>query len=251
VQSDEGRSFDTLKTLAAAGPLALTTLAVTYDVGFFYGIGIGFFSFFSLAEHLVFALQSIPFFIPPVVVLSSWYASSVIGYRRGYESGRTFVAGLKDTDPATMEKLLDAKIKKNRKYHLMLAVPISVLLVASAALLIYKHFYLVGAFSIVLAMLSCISLLQHFEVSDQNILTKVGLVLCALAVTFAVGVQRAEDIMTSKTATETVMVDDKTAAVRLIRGGDKGVLLYAIEDKAIRFLKWDAIKDIRTVPPSS
>lgn len=50
---------NTLKFVTFAGPLLASSLAVTYDVGFFVGIGIGFFSFFSLSEHLVFALQSL------------------------------------------------------------------------------------------------------------------------------------------------------------------------------------------------
>jgi hypothetical protein len=34
-------------------PLVGSTLAVTYDVGFFFAIGLDYFSLFSLSEHIV------------------------------------------------------------------------------------------------------------------------------------------------------------------------------------------------------
>jgi hypothetical protein len=64
---------NTLKLLSIAGPLLASSLAITHDVGFFVGTGIGFFSFFSLSEHLVFALQSLPFAILPAAVLLYWF----------------------------------------------------------------------------------------------------------------------------------------------------------------------------------
>ena len=44
-------------------PLIATTLAVTFDVGYFYGLDINYFTFFSLSEHIVFALQALPIVI--------------------------------------------------------------------------------------------------------------------------------------------------------------------------------------------
>jgi hypothetical protein len=41
-------------------PLLGAALALTFDVGVFYAIGIDFFTLFSLSEHIVFALQALP-----------------------------------------------------------------------------------------------------------------------------------------------------------------------------------------------
>ena len=41
-------------------PLLGSGLAVTYDAGYFAGIGLHFFTFFSLSEHIVFALGILP-----------------------------------------------------------------------------------------------------------------------------------------------------------------------------------------------
>src|SRR5260221_508806 len=41
-------------------PAAATLLAVSYDVGYFFEIDLQFFTFFSLGEHIVFALMALP-----------------------------------------------------------------------------------------------------------------------------------------------------------------------------------------------
>jgi hypothetical protein len=49
-----------LKNLTAAGPIVASIFAFSYVVGYFYAFDISWFPFFSLAEHLVFALRAIP-----------------------------------------------------------------------------------------------------------------------------------------------------------------------------------------------
>src|SRR5687768_16252981 len=44
-------------------PAAATLLAISYDVGYFIGIDLRFFTFFSLSEHIVFALVALPLII--------------------------------------------------------------------------------------------------------------------------------------------------------------------------------------------
>jgi hypothetical protein len=59
-------------------PIFASSLALCYDVGFFIGLDIRFFSFFSLSEHIVFALQTIPIALPATftlvgVLLVAWW----------------------------------------------------------------------------------------------------------------------------------------------------------------------------------
>jgi hypothetical protein len=49
-----------LKNLTAAGPIVASIFAFSYVVGYFYAFDISWFPFFSLTEHLVFALRAIP-----------------------------------------------------------------------------------------------------------------------------------------------------------------------------------------------
>src|SRR4051812_36996300 len=48
------------KEYLVAIPILGTGSALTFDVGYFYGIDINFFTIFSLPEHLVFALEAAP-----------------------------------------------------------------------------------------------------------------------------------------------------------------------------------------------
>jgi hypothetical protein len=41
-------------------PFVLSAGAVTFDLGYFYGIDIKFFTLFTLSEHLLFALEALP-----------------------------------------------------------------------------------------------------------------------------------------------------------------------------------------------
>ena len=46
------------KDLLVLVPLLASGLAISYDVGFFRGIGLGYFAFFTVSEHIVFALET-------------------------------------------------------------------------------------------------------------------------------------------------------------------------------------------------
>jgi hypothetical protein len=49
-----------LKNLTAVVPVMASSFAFAYVVGYFYAFDISWFSFFSLSEHLVFALRALP-----------------------------------------------------------------------------------------------------------------------------------------------------------------------------------------------
>lgn len=49
-------------------PLAGTAIAIAFDVGYFYGIDINFFTLFSFTEHISFAFEAMPVAIVILVV---------------------------------------------------------------------------------------------------------------------------------------------------------------------------------------
>jgi len=53
------REFE-VKDYLLVAPVLGTSLAVAYDVGFFFGLDINYFTVFGLSEHIVFALQATP-----------------------------------------------------------------------------------------------------------------------------------------------------------------------------------------------
>lgn len=57
------------KELVVLIPLIGTAIAMSYDVGYFWGIDINLFTLFSVTEHIVFALQAAPFALGVAFVL--------------------------------------------------------------------------------------------------------------------------------------------------------------------------------------
>src|SRR5882672_11158641 len=41
-------------------PVVGTAIAIVFDVGYFYGVGINYFTLFSLTEHISFAFEALP-----------------------------------------------------------------------------------------------------------------------------------------------------------------------------------------------
>jgi hypothetical protein len=60
------------------GPVLVTVFAILFDVGFFFNIGYGFFSLFSLSEHLIFAMRAIPV---SIFTLGSFYILLIVNVR--------------------------------------------------------------------------------------------------------------------------------------------------------------------------
>jgi hypothetical protein len=218
---------------------------VTYDVGFFVGIGTGFFTFFSLTEHLVFTLQSIPYFVPPVLVLLLWYAGGWFGARSGERRGAALVETIKAADPATRRKLIDSFLRKAKRYQRIIKPLSCIVIVVLGVSFAFAGFYTQGVLLIGLAIY------VYFDdsaIKANFTATCVAVSIFSLVLTFAIGVQRARGILTNgEAATENIYIDDKVVPARLIRGGDKGVLFLSVETKKIRFVRWESIKQIQTL----
>ncbi|WP_028134352.1 hypothetical protein [Bradyrhizobium japonicum] len=69
ILSKLGALLPHLKDAIVIVPLLGTALAITYDVGFFGGIGLPYFTMFTLSEHIVFALEAVPFVIIVIVAI--------------------------------------------------------------------------------------------------------------------------------------------------------------------------------------
>jgi hypothetical protein len=75
----------------------------------------------------------------------------------------------------------------------------------------------------------------------------IALVLTSLAIAVSFGYDRAQSLISSTTPSETIYTGFQAIPARVIRSGYKGVLFYSLESKKVRFLRWDAIKNIETV----
>ena len=245
-QESSGLGDNTVKILTMAGPLFASSLAITYDVGFFFGIGLGFFSFFSLSEHLVFALQSLPFAIPPVLILLLWFSSGWYSYRLRQRDGA--VSNADDTVPKLSK--LDSLALRFRK--IVRTTPwLWPLLIGMLILSLFFHAwkgqytqaFLLGCAVVYAAMAPDL----HAAWKNRSQVLMVTCAVAALILSFVIGLQRANAVLNSQSASEMIGVDKNLVSARLIRGGDKGILFLSLDSKKVRFLRWDAIKQIETL----
>jgi hypothetical protein len=79
------QSFDA-KNLAVLLPVFGTAICVTFDVGYFWGIDINFFTAFSLSEHIVFAIQAVPIAVVAMTLVALAVLAFEIGYKKIRES---------------------------------------------------------------------------------------------------------------------------------------------------------------------
>jgi hypothetical protein len=240
---------NTLKLLSIAGPLLASSLAITHDVGFFVGTGIGFFSFFSLSEHLVFALQSLPFAIVPAAALLYWFGGVWFTfYRTGSRDGMALAEETKDTHTVKPDPM-----KKWRLRSYWSGVPLLFLALIAVGNGWIRQ-YVLGFLMVIMIIFFGIGAIIYDRWKQRQIraATAVASVIATLILSFLIGFQQAETVLESKTASETIIVDDnKALPVRLVRGGDKGVLFFSLDTKKVSFLRWESIKQIEAGSPSS
>ncbi|MGY4498492.1 hypothetical protein ACVWYH_002423 [Bradyrhizobium sp. GM24.11] len=226
---------NTLKVLTLAGPFFASALAVTYDVGFFAGIGIGFFSFFSLSEHLVFALQSLPFVMVPVAIILVWFSSGWFGYRMGYRDGMASAKG-DDHELSKLGSLLRrVGMKEPSPWLTWLITGIMWLTgIVEAWAGQYALAFMLGALPIIISKSR--ELLEAWKSRSPTLIATCA--VAALILSFLIGLQRAHSVLSSQNPSEMIGVDNKSLAAQLIRGGDKGILFFSLENKKVRFLRW-------------
>ena len=102
----------TIKDWIVMLPLAGSILALTYDVGFFYGIGLPYFTLFSLSEHILFALQVLPQAITAFLIVPIGVMSYRLGYRHSQQVTPPIPGG--ETD---ITKLKSIQVEVQRHYR--------------------------------------------------------------------------------------------------------------------------------------
>jgi hypothetical protein len=185
---------NTIKYLSVTGPLLASTIAVTYDVGFFFGSDIGFFTFFSFTEHLVFALQAAPFAVSTAGAVLGWLFGSWLGYQQAQERAAKFVEA--DTDEK--QRMLDQNQKTQGR--LLKYRPYFILAMIGAAIGSLSNRSYTAALTSVLTALA----VGYFPTVEQLIAkpslrttTGAAVVLSTLLIAFSFGYDRAQLLLTS------------------------------------------------------
>ena len=218
-------------------PLLGAAVALTYDVGYFQAVEISFFTLFSLSEHIVFAIQAFPIALLLLIPLSAF---AVIMGKEGASVPPPY-------DPAQISKFQR---------------------IAAYALLIFIFFLLISVLGFALLQSpETILIAIEFAVAGFGILLLPPLykrifivsmaILISLTLSFIVGYWNGRGSLSSDDNANKIFpssietVNFKNGAPmngRIIRSGDRGVLLYDPVSNRLRFVLWEAIGSIEATP---
>ena len=241
---DMTKDDDATSTVWNSGYIAYITMlgasvALTFDVGFFSAIGINFFTLFSLSEHLVFAIQALPI---ALVLLMGVSVGAVL-------------LGAKPPSPPPHDF---QNVSKRRRIAgiiiicLLILGPLSYL-----GLILYNNPEML-LIAIVFAMVGFGLLI--LEPAYKPLYTAFMAIYLANWIAFIFGIHLGTMYLSKNDISKGLMsavfnvVDFKDGASikgRIIRSGDRGVLLYDPASDRVRFELWDTIHSIEATPPSA
>lgn len=214
--------FATGKDFLVLVPLVGTALAVTYDVGYFNGFGIRFFSFFSLSEHIVFALSA----FPEALVFA--FGIGVISHYR-------------------------IPLTRGLKAHRA-----SIWIMIGAVVLLNGLFLLFGAY-VAVAGTFISAMFIAFSISIKDVVIRMVFVAAAaLLLAYVVGYEASRSYLYPTflenylfNQPRSTIVETTTAGkieAKLIRSGDRELLFFDVKAKQVILLRWDEIKAVSTAP---
>jgi hypothetical protein len=215
--SDEESSISRVR-LPVALPLFGSALALTYDVGFFYGLDISYFTLFSLAEHIVFALEALPAAFAASLMIPTGYLSYQFGWRKGVSDAR----GVADALGVEAKlKTLQVISKKQTIFDLLMLLGGFCCVIGGA---LYLHFgeYLLGPCLIILGTIAvALVLIPVGLLPPQRTLILSLACFVYLVMSFFVGLDSAHQILNATIATNEVLLKGSMEPVRgrLIRSG--------------------------------
>lgn len=222
-------------------PLYAAIFALSFDVGYFYGTDISYFTLFSLSEHILFSIQVLPFviFIVLASLIGITLGEKLTGLsarrRRSTESEGGAEA---EGDAGRAERLR----RKTRRFFLVFYAS----LFLSAAVSIYFEYYHLGIGLFCLLVAS--SWLQENELSDSAAASIFAFVFLGVVAALLLGHHTGQSYVSPSKATSLIeMQSGDSMEGRLIRSGSGGILFAAGNSGAITFLRWDSVRSISRI----
>jgi len=219
-------------------PLLAVTIAVSFDVGSFYALDISLFTLFSLSEHILFALEALPIAIAILLIITVLLPAML--------SRQPAIQPAKPSSPlvalAWWKKLL----------VIVIVVLLFGVLLGGLAVMIYdmwKRNPIVLAVALLVTLPPIVGNFVIHPKFKQLYFSAVALLVC-LVLSFSFGLAFNLGILTNSLPVTTVKLRNKQDTVngRIIRSGDRGVLVYEREANLVRFIPWEGISSIEIEP---
>jgi hypothetical protein len=237
-EDDEATSTRWSNGYIAYVSLLGATIALTFDVGCFSEIGINFFTLFSLSEHLVFAIQALPIALVLLIALSAF----------------AVLFGAKPRPPRQDFEMLS---KRRRIVGYVIGSFLILGLLSYVGFLLYKNpEMLLVVIPIAILGFGLLTLEPTYKPWFTAFMAIYAANMVAFLLGYYVGAAylSKDDISKGLIPAVVDVVDFKDGAsikARIIRSGDRGVLLYDPASDRVRFVLWDTISSIEATPAES
>jgi hypothetical protein len=247
MEIDDKSREQLVRLLTVAAPLYTTSLAICYDVGFFSGLDIGFFTFYSITEHLVFALQALPWALIPALTIFSVASILWWGYRFSKNEVAAFTEKIKAASEEEKQQTLDRlrnDIRRNKVINVIVWISAAGIFAASIRFETFTTAFLIATSQ------SIYQFVFHNNRLD-NPLVRAGLIGILISTgwiaSFLLGYDRSHTVLKAEAPSEIIHSDAGEQKIRIIRSGDKGLLFKSFETNKATFLRWDSIKRIEVL----
>jgi hypothetical protein len=206
-----------LDKVIGAIPVLGVLCAVSYDTGFFWMLGQGYYALFSLTEHINFATQAIPAAIVTIGTLLT---------------GVIFFANTASTDMLH---------KRAKRVGLAIVALLAIILLGDA---IVTRSYGLLLLSIVVLFAAAV-LLWSLTPSNMNFLLPIVGSALLLFLSFVTGAELADRHLKSPAVVHSLrLTDGNSKGGRIVRTGDRGVLFWDPSRRRLHLHKWESVQSI-------
>jgi len=216
-------SYDlSLKELAVFAPALGAGIAVAYDVGWFVGTDLQFFTVFTLSEHIAFAFGALPLGI--AAAFGILFTAFQIGDK---------------TSPTGLMLRFIWKWSTTIVGSLMLLVIVAVALFFS-----YRSGpkALLATLGITMSLVACVSAKQTLE---SSVLARTAFsVITALFVALALGIYVGHSVIQRKDPRVEIVLKANAQQGTLMRTGEHGILILNSSSGKLELIRWEDVSRI-------
>ena len=218
-----------LKDALVVIPLLASSLAITWEVGYFSRLGGGSFALFSLTEHIAFAVQVLPLAI----------AVAMMG-ALGVSAGNFKITGHA------------LRVLNQRGLRVSLFLLTTIIGFAAGAFVMDRDAPSTAISSLALVPFAYAILVPHQYISRST--NAIGAALCVSIVAYGLGYLQANAAIKSKSGLSRLTVGEKSKEaksnieVRLLRTGERGILFFDPQGGKLGFLSWDQVRRLDWSP---
>ncbi len=234
----------TVKDMLLFIPIFGTAIAISFDVGFFTGIGVAYFTLFSLSEHIVFALQALPIALSLAAVtpISIMIGKGGWNFRKRYQVPESTEKAPSEEVEAQLSKVQRGMNSLKARFFAIsflffVMIFVGYFVQQSPAIVMIA---LCLAVFFLLAGLWLISMMKPVPLAVSGI-------IASLLISFATGLDSAFYQLRKTTPLHTLVLDNSEMRGLMIVGGERGVLFFETDKREMSFQRWNSIKRVTSV----